>query len=179
MINVIIIVIKMELLNLIKKDGRVRRIFGKKEIEIIEKQLLGIKLKPSENTRLSRDIRKKFEIIKILAENSSEFELKKGQNIREKIDNAKEAILESKYFSKIKKIILFGSTAENERTFRSDIDIAVEFSEVDKKEATEFRVKTLGKVSDMVDIQVYNVLPEKIRKEIDKKGKVIYERENK
>lgn len=161
------------------RDPETRKLFGKREIEIIEKQLLGIKLKPSEKTRLSRDIKKKFSAIKRLAGDIPEFELKKGQYIRKNIEEAKEVILGSRYHPRIKKIILFGSTAENSRTFRSDIDIAVEFDRIDIKEAMEFRLKASGKLSEIVDIQVYNVLPEKIKKEIDEKGKVIYERKNK
>ncbi len=175
MITVIIIKIKMSLLNDLKYK-EIRRVFGKKEIEIIEKQLLGIKLKPSEKTRLSRDIKPKFEAIKKLAEDADEFRLKKGQYIKEKIERAKEAISESKYLSRIKKIVLFGSTATNERTFHSDIDIAVEFDKINEKESAEFRIKTLGRVDKMTDIQVYNTLPEKIKKSVDKTGKVIYER---
>ncbi len=167
----------MSLLNTIRKNPEIRKIFGKKEIEIVEKQILGIKLKPSEKTRLSRDIKKKFSVIKSLSENISEFELKKGQYITGHIEEAKEVILESKYHSRIKKIILFGSTAENSRTFRSDIDIAVEFDKIDLREATEFRLKSLGKLSEMVDVQVYNILPEKIKREIDEKGKVIWKKE--
>ena len=53
----------MRLLNTLKKDKNIRRIFGERELVIIEKQLLGVALKPSEKTRLSRDIRKKFENI--------------------------------------------------------------------------------------------------------------------
>ena len=159
------------------RDSEVRKLFGKKEIEIIEKQILGIKLKPSEKTRLSRDIKKKLIAVKKLSENVSEFELKKGRYIKENIEEAKEVILESKHHSIIKKIILFGSTAENSRTFRSDIDIAVEFDKIDSKEALEFRLKASGKLNEIVDIQVYNVLPEKIKREIDEKGKVIWKKE--
>ncbi len=169
----------MSLLNTIRKNTEIRKIFGKKEIEIIEKQLLGIKLKPSEQTRLSRDIKKKLEAIKNISENASEFELKKGALIKDKIQNAKEAILESKYFTRIKRIWLFGSTTENTRTFRSDIDVAVEFTKINKQEAADFRLKTLNKVSEMMDVQVYNILPDKIKKEITKKGRVIYEQQSK
>ncbi|MBI2112487.1 nucleotidyltransferase domain-containing protein, partial [Candidatus Woesearchaeota archaeon] len=126
--------------------------------------------------RLSRDIKTKLEAVRKLSENISEFQLKKGQNIKELIKEAKEVIFESKQVSKIKKIWLFGSTAANERTFRSDIDIAVEFSSINSREASEFRIKTLSKLPEIIDIQVYNILPEKIKKEIDEKGKVIYER---
>ena len=88
----------------------------------------------------------------------------------------KEDILKSRYFPHIKRIILYGSTVENQRTFRSDIDIAVLFDKIDLREATLFRIKMY--VNDKVDIQVYNVLPEKIKREIDLKGKVLYERKN-
>ena len=44
------------------------------------------------------------------------------------------------------------------------------------KEASEFRIKVSGKVPEKIDIQVYNTLPEKIKKEIDKKGKVIWKK---
>ena len=169
----------MGLIHTLRENKEIRRIFGKKEIEIIEKQLLGIKLKASENTRLSRDIKKKFIAIKKLSENEREFGLKKGSIIKEKIERVIELIKNSKYFSKIKKIVLFGSTAENQRTFHSDIDISVEFSEINQKEASEFKIKTSGESGEMVDIQVYNFLPEKIKKEINKKGKVIYEKQNK
>ncbi|MFH1711489.1 MAG: nucleotidyltransferase domain-containing protein [Nanoarchaeota archaeon] len=168
----------MSLINTLRKNPEVRTIFGKKEIEIIEKQILGIKLKPSEKTRLSRDIKKKLIAVKKLSESISEFDLKKGQDIKKKIGEAKEVIFENKYSSRISRIWVYGSTAANDRTFSSDIDIAVEFTNISKKEATEFRINVSGKLSDMVDIQVYNILPEKIRKEIDKNGKVIHEREN-
>ena len=74
----------------------------------------------------------------------------------------------------IKEIILFGSYAENDPTFRSDVDLAVKFNKIGVSKATEFRINILGSVSDKVDVQIYNVLPEKIKREIDKYGKVIY-----
>lgn len=167
----------MALLEFIKQNKELRRIFGKKELKIIEKQLLGVRLSKSETTRLSRDIRKKFGIIKELFSFHGEFELKKASEIKFKIQEAKEIILESRYFSKIKKIILFGSAVENQLTLISDIDLAVEFFEITSNEATKFRAEISGRVSDRIDIQVFNVLPEKIKKEIIKKGKIIYEYE--
>ncbi len=167
----------MNLLNALKTNKDARKIFGKKEIEIIDKQLNGIKLTASEQTRLSRDIRKKFEIIGILANFKDDFELKRGKFLKERIENAKEIILESKYFSKIKRIILYGSAAENTLTYKSDIDLAVTFSEISQKEVTEFRINCLGKLPDKIDIQVYNILPNKIKKEIDSKGKTIWKKE--
>ena len=55
------------------------------------------------------------------------------------------------------------------------MDIAVEFSEITDKDAFSFRMRIL-KYFDKLDVQVYNVLPDKVRKEIDKEGKVLYEK---
>lgn len=153
-----------------------RTLFGKRELVIIRKQLLGVPLKGSEKTRLSRDIRKKFEAISQLIPAAKEFELKKGAEIKKRIESAKEAILETKFFPRIKKIILFGSVAENKSTLLSDIDLAVEFTSLAEGEATLFRREVLGQLNDGFDVQVYNQLPAKVKKEIDEKGKVIYER---
>jgi len=169
----------MGLLELVKHEKAMRKIFGQQELKIIEKQLLGINLSASEKTRLSRDIRPKFEIVKELSDFKKEFNLKKAQRIKEMVEKTKELVLESEYFNKIKKIILFGSTIENKRTFRSDVDIAVVFDNINKKNAGKFRIHILGRVNDKIDIKVYNILPEKLKKEIDKKGKVLYERKNK
>jgi predicted nucleotidyltransferase len=162
------------LLNTIKNAPELRSLFGKRELEIIQKQILGIKLTPSEQMRLSRDIRKKFRAIKALA-GFEESSLKKGAYIKEKIEKAKQEILRSQYTPRIKKIILFGSTSANQRTIRSDIDIAVEFSSITQKEAGEFRIKLNSE--EGVDIQVYNVLPDKIKSEIIKHGRIIWKKE--
>lgn len=167
----------MGILEVIKKNENMRKLFGKREIIIIEKQLMGIALKPSEKTRLSRDIRKKFEAVSLLAPFIQEFKIKHGAIIKEIAKEAEEAILESKYFPRIKKIALFGSAIENTLTFRSDIDIAVYFDEVTEKEAVRFRLDILKEVNEKVDIQVYNVLPDKIKKQIDK-GRILYERKD-
>lgn len=169
----------MSLLHTIKTNECIRKLFGRREIVIIEKQLLGVSLTQSEKNRLSRDIRKKFEAILVLARHKQEFELKKGAEIKKLINEAKETIINSKYLRKIKKIVLFGSAAENKLSLSSDIDLAVEFSDITKKDATKFRIEMSGRISDKMDIQVYNTLSEKIRKEIDEKGKIIYERKNK
>lgn len=167
----------MNIINFLKNNPNSRKIFGKRELKIIEKQLLGINLTQSEKNRLSRDIRKKFEFIRDASKFQDEFELKRASIIKNKIDSIKEAILKSDYFSKIKKIVLFGSTVENQRTFRSDIDISVEFYDTNIKEATEFRIG-MNQYKD-IDVQVYNVLPDKIKKQIDERGKTIYEKQDK
>lgn len=166
----------MTLLKTIERNPEVRRIFGKREIKIIEKQLMGVNLKPSEKTRLSRDIRKKLEIIRELAKFENEFKLKKAAYIKEVIEKTKNIILKHPLSAKIKKIIVFGSAAENELRLGSDIDIAVEFDDIKKEEAHKFRINILGEVDSKIDIQVYNLLPDKIKKEINNKGKTIHER---
>ncbi len=167
----------MSLIEFLRKNkSKARKIFGERELKIIEKQLFGISLTQSEKNRLSRDIRKKFEFIKDAGKFENEFGLKYGAQIKEIIEDAKEFILNSKYFSRVKKIILFGSTIEGKRTFRSDIDMAVEFNKINSKEAAEFRVYVSGRVNELVDIQVYNVLPEKVQNEIDAYGRVIYKK---
>jgi len=55
------------------------------------------------------------------------------------------------------------------------VDIAVIFKEINEKEALKFRLRVLKNLREDMDIQVYNVLPDKIKKEIDEKGKVLYE----
>jgi predicted nucleotidyltransferase len=166
----------MGLLSIIKRNNDVRKLFGERELKIVEKQLLGVRLKASERTRLSRDIRKKFNVIKVLAEYSDEFDLKYGADIKKMIEEAKEVILESRWFPKIRKIILFGSIINNQLTLYSDIDIAVEFKEITIKEATKFRIEIMGRLNEKSDIQVYNVLPDKIKKEINEDGKILYEK---
>jgi len=168
----------MEILRFLKENKEARKIFGKKELEIIEKQLLGINLTQSERNRLSRDIRVKFEFIKKLAGFEPEFKLKKGSEIKKIVEETKNIILDDELFKKIKQIILFGSFVENKMTFRSDIDIAVKFDNLDLKEATKFRLRISGRINEKADVQVYNVLPPKIKEEIDEKGRILYDKQN-
>ena len=168
----------MNLLTFLKDNENARKIFGKRELKIIEKQLMGINLTQSEKNRLSRDIRKKFDFIKEVSRFEKEYTLKKGLEIKKIIKEAKEIILDDVLFKNIKKITLYGSVAENKLTFKSDIDIAVEFDKIDLKGATLFRKRILGKVNKRLDIQVYNHLPDKIRKEVEFKGRVLYEQQS-
>lgn len=169
----------MSILEFLKSNKNTRKIFGERELKIIEKQLYGVNLTQSEKNRLSRDIRKKFDFIKEAAKFSDEFELRKASIIKSMVEEAEEIILKSHSFGKIKRIFLYGSAVEGKLTFKSDIDIAVEFLEISLKEATLFRKNILGKVSQRVDIQVYNHLPENIQNEIKSKGRVLYKNEDK
>ncbi|MFA7707980.1 MAG: nucleotidyltransferase domain-containing protein [Candidatus Pacearchaeota archaeon] len=166
----------MTLLELVRHEKAMRKIFGKAELRIIEKQILGVNLSASEKTRLSRDIRPKFDIISTLSDFKKEFNLKKSQEINFLINEAKEIIANSNYAKRVKKIIVFGSFMDNELRLDSDIDIAVEVDKIDVKEATKFRIEMSPKLSEKIDLQVLNILPEKLKEEINKKGKVIYER---
>lgn len=166
----------MSLLRFIKTDRDARKIFGKKEIVIITKQLSGVNLSQSEKNRLSRDIRKKFDFIRKVSRFEDEFDLKKGAKIKRLIEEAKKIILQDKNAKRVKEIILFGSAVDNRMTLRSDIDLAVKFDRIDLKDAALFRKSVAGKVDEKIDIQVYDVLPDKIKKEIDAKCKLIYGR---
>lgn len=167
----------MDLVQFLKTNENARKIFGERELKIIEKQLNGISLTQSEKNRLSRDIRRKFQFIKDTSRFSDEFDLKKSQSIKSLIDEAKEVILEHNLRKRIKQIILFGSVVENKLTSRSDIDMAVIFDKITEKEAFEFRKNILGQLPNKADVQVFNVLPEKIKEEIKNKGRIIYSNE--
>lgn len=160
---------------MVRNEKGMRRLFGKQELKIIEKQLLGVELSPSERTRISRDIRSKFDVISMLSNFEKEFSLKKAQEIKFLIEEAKEIILGYKGFSKIKKIYVFGSYVENKLRPNSDIDIAIEFGKIVPKEASRFKLKMQGLLNKKIQLSVFNVLPEKVRKEVLNKGRVIYD----
>lgn len=161
----------MTVIDYLKKDKDVRKIFGKRELKIIEKQLYGVDLTQSEKNRLSRDIRSKLQVVKELARFRDEFDVKKGSEIQRIVDESKEIILDN---FNVAAIILFGSAADNKLTLKSDIDIAVKLDKAGTKKATLFRKKAMGMLDKKIDLQVYNILPEKIKKQIDENGKVLY-----
>ena len=167
-----------ELITFLKKNPNSRKIFGRMELKIIEKQLEGINLNQSEKNRLSRDIRKKLEFIKEINKFENEFTLKKGTSIKKLINETTKEILNDELRDKVKEIWLFGSVVENKITFRSDLDIAVHFkNKITKKEAFKFRARIAGRVSDKIDIQVFEFLSKKIRESILKNHKIIYKNE--
>lgn len=167
----------MNLIQFLKTNRNSRKIFGERELKIIEKQSNGISLTQSEKNRLSRDIRKKLQFIKEISKFEDEFDLKKAQAIKLIIKEAKETILEHQLKDKINKILLFGSFIENKLTIKSDIDIAVEFSDITKRQAFDFRKEVSGQLSDKVDIQVFNFLPEKVKQSILKNNRVLFKNE--
>ena len=168
----------MNIIDIINRKNDLRKIFGERELVIIKKQLLGVKLSRSEKTRLSRDIKRKLNAVKEISRFSSDFELKKGSEIKKIIEETKDIILENKMFSRIKKIFLFGSIMENNLTLNSDIDVAVELTNASKDDFNKFRREIMGKINERVDLKVFNILPKKIKDEILSKGKILYEKKN-
>jgi predicted nucleotidyltransferase len=168
-------VVIMNLLAFLKDNEFSRKIFGKRELKIIEKQLNGISLTQSEKNRLSRDIRPKFKFIKECSIFKNEFELKKGFISKKIIEEAKKIILNDILSKNIKSVLLYGSIVENKMTMKSDLDLAVVFDKIDLKEATLFRKRVLSKTNSKIDVQVFNILPSKIKKEILRRNKVLYE----
>ncbi len=165
----------MNLMQFLKMNENVRKIFGKRELEIIEKQLNGISLTQSEKNRLSRDIRSKFECVKGLSKFENEFSLAKNQENKKIIQRAVNAILQDDLKNEIKAILLFGSFADNSFTQRSDIDICAIFKkEISLREVTKFRIRISGQLPDKVDVQVFNTLPFKIKKTIAENHRVLY-----
>jgi|SRR3989338_1524298 len=171
-------VIILGLNEFLKNNKNSRKIFGKKELEIILKQLDGLPLTQSERNRLSRDIKPKLEFIREISEFKDEFGLKKDQDARKIIYKAVNIILQDKLKDKIEAILLFGSRVKGIVTPRSDIDICVVFDKIEKEDADRFRVRILGNFSEKADIQVFNALPQKIKRSIAGSHKVLYKKEN-
>jgi len=157
------------------KDKILRKLFGKKELEIIIKQLNGLRLTQSEKNRLSRDIRLKFKAVDLLAGHKDIFNLKKNELNKKIISETLNIILSDVFAKNIKAIFLFGSHVDNTQRINSDIDICVMFEDnILLKEATLFRKRILGKTNNKIDLQVFNILPFKIKKTIADKNKVLF-----
>ena len=168
-------VIILKLKKFLKINKNTRKIFGKKELEIIFRQLEGLSLTQSERNRISRDIKPKLEFIEEIAQFKDEFKLEKNQDNKKMIEKAVDISLNDKFSDDIKAILLFGSFADNSFTKRSDIDICVVFkTNISLKRATEFRIRVSGRLPEKVDVQVFNILPQKIKKEIARNHKVLY-----
>ena len=71
----------------------------------------------------------------------------------------KETILNDELAKDIKRIFLFGSMVDKENTLLSDLDIAVEFINLNEKEAVRFRLRILANSPERIDVQVLNTLP--------------------
>lgn len=166
----------MRLVNFLSNNKDVRKLFGKKEIEITIKQLKGENLTQSQRNVLSRSIRPKLKVIKDLYQFKDEFDIEKNQENKIMINKAKNIILNDSLNDNILAILLFGSFADSTYTKRSDIDICVIFKkDITLKEATSFRIRILAELPDKIDIQVFNILPLKIKQSIAKNHKILYQ----
>src|SRR3989344_1116215 len=120
----------MALIEFLKNNENARKIFGKKELEIIFKQLEGMPLTQSERNRLSRDIKPKFEFIREANNYKDDFNLKQNQDNKKTINETVKIILEDELKENINSILLFGSFADKSFTKKSDIDICAVFKEI-------------------------------------------------
>ena len=170
---VVILILK----EFLRSNKNARKVFGKKEIGIILKQLDGISLTQSEKNRLSRDIKPKFEFIKEASKFGDEFELKKDADNLKIVDKAVQLILDDELKDRIMAILLFGSHAGGVVTKRSDIDICAIFTDISLREATKFRIRIMGELPEKADVQVFNILPQKIKREIARNHKVLYKKD--
>ena len=167
-------VVILKLKEFLRSNKNARKVFGKKEIEIVLKQLDGVTLTQSEKNRLSRDIRPKLMLIKEISKFGDEFELKKDADSLRLADKAAQLILHDELRDRIKAILLFGSHVRGVVTKRSDIDICAIFTDISLREATKFRIRIMAELPEKVDVQVFNILPQKIKREIARSHKVLY-----
>jgi len=158
----------------LKNNKDARKIFGEKELKIVFKQLEGITLTQSEKNRLSRDVRPKLEFIREINEFRDEFKLKKDQDNKKMIDKAVELILEDELKDKVRAVLLFGSHSRGIVTPRSDVDVCVVFDNIERSESGRFRLRILSDLPDKFDIQTFNTLPQKIKRDIARNHKVLF-----
>lgn len=96
--------------------------------------------------------------------------------LNKKITKLLKKIKEVKGFEKVKFIILYGSTATNQRRKTSDIDICIYYDGA-PDEASKFRHRLLSELfDDIYDIQIFEQLPLYVRKEV-LKGEIIYSKD--
>lgn len=86
-------------------------------------------------------------------------------------------------FKEIKLVYLFGSIARGEAGPLSDVDVAVYFAGLDKKQMVYIKLKLLAELSkrlktDKVDVVVLNTLEEpELKYQIIHQGRLIYDEE--
>lgn len=99
----------------------------------------------------------------------------KPVDVQKIIKQAVDLILKEDAEKEIKAILLFGSHADGTAIWKSDVDICVVFKEaLSLRDATSFRIKIAAELPDIVDIQVFNTLPQKIQKSIADNHKILF-----
>ena len=165
----------MNFIKFLKDNEGARKIFGKKELAIIEKQLSGQTLTQSEKNRLSRDIRPKLHFIDECSGFKEFFGLGKNMINKAIIEKSARTIADDDHTGRIDSVLLFGSFADGTFHQQSDIDIAVVFkAPMGVKEATQYRIRLMGQLNDKVDLQVFNALPLKVRGEIAQNHRILF-----
>lgn len=100
----------------------------------------------------------------------------KPLDIQKIIKQAVDLILREDKKNNLRAILLFGSHSNGTAFWRSDVDIAVLFKkEPTEKEVFLFRKRLMGQLPDIVDLQVFNVLPLKVKKSIAENHQVLFE----
>ncbi|MDP3742427.1 MAG: hypothetical protein Q8R15_03870 [Candidatus Micrarchaeota archaeon] len=165
----------MGLLDFLKREEKASRlIFGKRELQIIRKQLMGESLKQSERNRLSKFIRPKLRFMADCGKYSEEFELKRKATLKTLIKDTKKAILKDKLGRKAIAILLYAPKIE-QSSGATSIHLCAMFKEIKTREAEKFRMRITKRVPEIVSVQVFNTLPIWIRLEIARNYKIVYE----
>jgi predicted nucleotidyltransferase len=162
----------MTLKNLLNQNEYGAKLFGEKGVKIILKQLQGIAMSQPEKNRLS-EIRKKLRFIAELSKYSDEFDLKKNSENLSIIKKSVALLLEER--DDILAILLYGSHVDKSAIPRSDLDIVVILKkDIPMQEATKLRIKLLGELPEKVDLQIFNLLPQKIKRDIARSHRILY-----
>ena len=164
----------MDFLGFLKvEESSARLIFGKKELEIIKKQLLGLQMTQSERNRLSKFIRPKLQFMEKCVEFKQEFELIRKEKFKLILSQTLNACLEDKLGKNICAILLFGSHVDETAIWRSDIDIAVIFDEdISSRDQIDFTLRL--QIPEIVQISIFNSLPIYVKASLIKNYKVLY-----
>jgi predicted nucleotidyltransferase len=93
--------------------------------------------------------------------------------IKKLMEKLLETLKSMKEFRKVEFIIFYGSRAQEISLKSSDIDVCIYYNSKRKEEMNRFRLKVLSKLPSIFDIQIFQLLPLYVRKEV-LKGKVLY-----
>jgi len=78
-----------------------------------------------------------------------------------------------KEFKKVKFIFIYGSEVTGGKLRTSDVDFCIYYDTNSKEEMEKFRLKLLSKLPENFDVQIFQLLPLFVRKEV-LKGKLVY-----
>ena len=96
------------------------------------------------------------------------------REIKKRIPEILEQLKETRIFSKIEFVILYGSSLSSYHFEDSDIDICL-FIDEERKKLSEIRLGLLKKFSGNIDIQIFQLLPLYVQIEV-LKGEILYKK---